>query len=110
VRVATDAYARDQDTVGRFVDEQCRLAPGQPQVRVATTVLREDYESWCAEVGDTPVSAKRLTQELRERFGVADIRGGKGRRFYAGICLLEATSGQDTAAASSERSGGEESR
>lgn len=40
VRTATDAYARDQDTIGRFVDEHCHLAPGQTLVRVAKATER----------------------------------------------------------------------
>ena len=87
VRAATAAYARDQDTVARFVDECCHRAPGQPLVRVATTALRDAYERWCTDVGETAVSAKRLTQELRDRFQVGDIRGSKGRRFYEGVSL-----------------------
>ncbi|MFG1995186.1 phage/plasmid primase, P4 family [Actinoplanes sp. NPDC048988] len=87
---ATEAYARDQDTVGRFVDEQCHSQPGSVGMRIAVSVLREAYEQWCEQLGERPVSAKRLTQELQSRFGVADARGGKGQRFYTGIALLDA--------------------
>ena len=99
VRAATAAYARDEDTVGRFVEEQCRLDSGCPPVRVATTAFREAYERWCAEAGERPVSAKRLTQELRERFGVLDTRGAKGKRFYNGICLVDEPAGHGSSAA-----------
>lgn len=99
VASATAAYARDQDTVGRFVDERCRRAEGVNPARTATTVLRESYEQWCEQVGERPVSAKRLTQELRDRFGVADARGTKGRRFYAGIALLDFDEERDVLAA-----------
>ncbi|RSM39108.1 hypothetical protein DMB66_58525, partial [Actinoplanes sp. ATCC 53533] len=87
---ATARYARDQDTVGRFVEELCALVAGPGEVRTDTTVLRAAYEQWCEETGERPVSAKRLTQELRDRFQVADGRGTKGRRFYRGIQLLSA--------------------
>jgi putative DNA primase/helicase len=53
------------------------------------SVLRDAYERWCEQLGERPVSAKRLTQELQSRFGVADARGGKGQRFYTGIALLD---------------------
>jgi putative DNA primase/helicase len=88
VSAATDEYVRDSDTVGRFVEEQCRLAEGN-RVRAATTGLREAYELWCEQVGERPVAAKRLTQELRARFGVGEARGSKGRRYYTGIALVE---------------------
>ncbi|GAA2470652.1 hypothetical protein Ahu01nite_080030 [Winogradskya humida] len=87
---ATERYAKDQDTVGQFVDEQCRLADDGDQVRTDTTVLRAAYEGWCEQAGERPVSAKRLTQELRDRFRVEDGRGTKGRRFYRGIRLFAA--------------------
>jgi putative DNA primase/helicase len=90
VTSATAAYAREEDTIGQFVDEQCRLVSGSASARVATTVLRLAYEQWCEELGEVPVSAKRLTQQLRDRFGVTDTRGTKGRRFYAGVTLLSA--------------------
>jgi len=88
VLAATAAYARDQDTVGRFVEEQCRHGQEAAALRVATTMLRDSYEQWCEQAGERPVSAKRLTQELR-RFGVSDVRGSKGRRYYDGIGLLD---------------------
>lgn len=90
VTSATAEYARDEDTIGQFVDERCRLVTGSASTRVATTVLRLAYEQWCEELGEDPVSAKRLTQQLRDRFGVTDTRGTKGRRFYAGVTLLSA--------------------
>lgn len=85
VRSATAEYARDQDTVGQFVDERCELVSAPASPRVAISVLRGSYEQWCEEVGEEPVSAKRLTQQLRDRFAVTDTRGSKGRRFYVGI-------------------------
>jgi putative DNA primase/helicase len=89
VSSATEAYARDQDTVGRFVDEQCHRQPGSAGVRTAVSMLRDAYEQWCEQLGERPVSAKRLTQELQSRFGVADARGSKGQRFYTGVALLD---------------------
>jgi putative DNA primase/helicase len=94
VTSATAAYARDEDSLGQFVDEQCRRVAGSPSVRVPTTVLRLAYEQWCEELGEVPVSAKRLTQQLRARWGVTDTRGAKGRRLYAGIALLSADGGE----------------
>lgn len=93
VLAATEAYARDQDTVGRFVEEMCRHGQQAATLRVATTVLREAYEQWCEQAGERPVLAKRLTQELR-RFEVVDVRGGKGRRFYEGIALVDVEDAQ----------------
>lgn len=86
VSEATRAYADDQNTVQRFLDDQVHLAPGVDAARVPVADVRGAYERWCTEVGETPVSAKRLTQELREH-GVTDTKGAKGRRLYVGLTL-----------------------
>jgi putative DNA primase/helicase len=61
VRAATAAYARNEDTVARFIAECCHLADGQPLVRVATTRLRRAYEQWCQQTGDAPVWNGRVS-------------------------------------------------
>lgn len=84
---ATAAYAREQDSVGGFVADRCHLAPGSSMVKVKVSVLRTAYDQWCIDNGDDPVTAKRFTQDLVDRFGVnADVRT-KAARFYAGIAL-----------------------
>ena len=92
VRDATAAYALDQDTIGRFVDDACHLAA---PLSCEVGTLRAAYEAWCADVGESPVSAKRLSQEIRERFGVEAVKGSKGRRSYVGIAPTSATQGDD---------------
>ena len=81
VTAATQSYAHDQDTVGRFVDERCHMVGS-----VTVKELREAYEQWCYEEGSQPVSARRLTQELRDRFQVSPARDRSARR-YDGIAL-----------------------
>lgn len=85
---ATRAYQADQDTVARFVDECCHLAPGQTLVRAATAVVCRAYETWCSESGETPVSPKRLGTELRDRWGVT-LGKSNGKKFYVGLALLD---------------------
>lgn len=85
VRSATAAYEKDQDTVARFVEEQCQLGPaGQPGMAVKVADLRTAYETWCRVEGETPVSAKAFTLTLCSRFGVARDRD-MSTRFYSGI-------------------------
>ncbi|MGA5764495.1 phage/plasmid primase, P4 family [Nonomuraea bangladeshensis] len=86
VKAATDHYAADQDTVARFVADACHTA-ASAQVQIKVASLREAYERWCFQEGETPVSAKKLTQELGRRFGVGADRTGT-TRFYTGITLL----------------------
>lgn len=86
VTEAVASYAADQDTVGRFVTEACHRA-GSDLIRVTASELRDSYEAWCRDVGEEPASAKRLGQELRDRFDVGEHRSN-GRRYYTRICLL----------------------
>ncbi|WP_426566402.1 phage/plasmid primase, P4 family [Angustibacter sp. McL0619] len=96
VLAATDAYASDQDTVGRFVDEVCETGPASAQhLHVKVTELRAAYETWCRAEGETPVSAKALTLELRSRYDVQSERS-MSARFYAGIRLCDVSSDGDT--------------
>ena len=101
VRAATRAYERDQDTVGRFVDEACQLGPAQQQgMAVKVPDLRSAYETWCRTEGESPVSAKALTLTLRSRYGVESDRE-KTTRWYRGLRLLDGDA--SPAAASDEQ-------
>lgn len=86
VTKATAAYEADQDTVTRFVAERCHLVG-----RTKVSVLRAEYESWCREVGENPVSAKRLTMLLTSEHGVMSDRDA-AHRYYAGIGLATSES------------------
>jgi P4 family phage/plasmid primase-like protien len=88
VTAATGAYAADQDTVARFVEEMCHLAPGSVQVQIKTARLREAYEKWAYGEGEEPVSAKKLTMELTRRYAIGQTRTGTAR-FYTGITIIE---------------------
>lgn len=89
VRQATEAYERDQDTVTRFVEDVCETgAHTLPHLRVKVAELRAEYESWCHTEGETPVSSKSFTRELRRCFDVYSERT-MNARFYAGIRIRE---------------------
>lgn len=88
VKAATKEYAADQDTVARFVAEQC-LVGGGAHVKVKVTKVREAYERWCHVEGEAPVSAKALGIALERRFGVARLRTMQAR-MYGGLALVEA--------------------
>lgn len=82
---ATADYAHDQDTVLRFVEDVCYRAPAN---RINTREMCSAYERWCSDAGETPVTAKRLGIELRQRFGVT-VERSHGRRYYVGITATE---------------------
>lgn len=85
VLAATDGYARDQDTVARFLDECCHVG-GAPHVQTRVGIIRAAYEKWCHETGDIPVSAKAFGTAL-QRHDIASVRT-KAARFYSGLALL----------------------
>lgn len=90
VRVATADYAHDQDTMARFVEENCHLADSR-QVRVAMPKLREAYEAWCHAEGEIPLNPKRFGMDLRARYGIGETKSN-GRKFYVGVALLSTES------------------
>jgi len=85
VMAATADYAHDQDTVARFLEERCEVT-GNPATQVKVGLVREAYETWCRESGETPVTAKAFGLGLSRR-GVDSTRS-KQARFYRGLYLL----------------------
>ncbi|MET8381602.1 phage/plasmid primase, P4 family [Streptosporangium canum] len=88
VKAATDEYEKDQDSIARFIEECCRIGGGT-NVCHKVTLVREAYERWCFVEGETPVSAKKLTQELSRRYGVESTKGGRGARAYTNITVTD---------------------
>jgi putative DNA primase/helicase len=86
VKAATADYAHDQDTVGRFVEECCRVGGGE-HVQIKVGIVRAAYERWCLSEGEQPVTAKAFGQALARRFGVESKKGRQGARLYVGLSL-----------------------
>ncbi len=86
VRAATAAYATDQDTAARFLDDACTLGGGE-HVKVKVAAVYAAYDDWCKAVGEVALSAKSFGRHLA-RAGIVSVKGGKGVRYYAGITLL----------------------
>lgn len=85
VKAATAAYQRDQDSVGRFVEEMCELGQKSlPHMRTKVSTIRSDYEAWCHTEGEVAVSPKAFTMALRTQFDVWSERTGSAR-YYLGI-------------------------
>jgi putative DNA primase/helicase len=85
VRAATDEYAREQDTVARFVEECCRVGGGEA-VKTRMSDIWETYERWCATGGEATVTRTAFGLALKSRFGVGETRA-RTARFYVGISL-----------------------
>jgi putative DNA primase/helicase len=78
VRDAGRAYRAEMDPVARYIGECCILGP---HLWAASSALREDYETWCREQGETPVGGSEFTGKLGE-LGCEPLknsrRGGRG--------------------------------
>lgn len=85
VKAATAKYRTSQDHAGRFIAECCIV---DPNAYVAAKALREVYETWCADEGERPWSAKALGAELADR-GFDSVQKGSTRaRTWLGIGLV----------------------
>jgi putative DNA primase/helicase len=62
VREASRAYRAAMDPTARFFAECCTL---EPDAWSTTADLREEYENWCRDQGETPVSGADFTNKLR---------------------------------------------
>jgi putative DNA primase/helicase len=82
---ATESYRQEQDLIGQWISERCVI---EPKAVTAFRELFEDYQAWCQELGEQPVSARRFAASLEERgFDKTTLDGkAKARR---GIRLRE---------------------
>jgi len=79
IEEATRAYRAEEDVLGAFLAERCEEGG---EVEVAD--LRQQYEAFCNEIGEEPLSPSLFGRELGGR-GIE--RGGKARRLYRGVTL-----------------------
>ncbi|MCG6499426.1 phage/plasmid primase, P4 family [Kitasatospora sp. A2-31] len=84
VRAATQAYAAEEDHIGRFLEDCCLLG-GAGSVRTEAGKLRAAYEMWCQSEGERALDARMLGRELKGR-GITR-RPSNGRYFYDGLAL-----------------------
>lgn len=81
VREAGRAYRAAMDPVARFIEQCCLRGP---HLWAASAALRQDYEEWCREQGETPLRGDAYTRKLRalgcepQKNSRAGGRGWKG--------------------------------
>jgi putative DNA primase/helicase len=82
---ATESYRQEQDLIGQWISERCVV---DPRAVTAFKDLFEDYQIWCQDAGEQPVSARRFASSLEDRgFAKTTLDGKvKARR---GIRLRE---------------------
>ncbi|MFJ2399808.1 phage/plasmid primase, P4 family [Streptomyces xanthochromogenes] len=85
VMAATQLYAEEEDSLGRFLDECCHIGGGD-HVRIETKKLRAAYESWCHAEGEEPLSSSPFGRELKQRG--FHKKPSNGKHFYPGLTLV----------------------
>jgi putative DNA primase/helicase len=84
VTEATAAYRHEEDHLGRFLADTCTIGAG---LAVTAKALRDAYEKWCADTGETPWTAKAVGAQLDAK-GYDSIQVGHAKtRTWKGLGL-----------------------
>ncbi|MFJ6651141.1 phage/plasmid primase, P4 family [Streptomyces sp. NPDC091290] len=94
VRLATEAYERTEDHIGRFLTERCTTGSGpgpHPELRVEQKLLYETYVRWCTDEGIRPATSRAFASRARQELGLAspaEMIKNNNRKLYPGLALL----------------------
>ena len=80
VRMATAEYRSNEDRIGAFLTERCKL---HGEFRVKSGELYDVYKQWCKASGEDHATKTLFTQTLTAR----GIKQDEGRRWYIGVAL-----------------------
>lgn len=86
VAAATEEYAEQEDSLGRFLDECCHLGSAWT-IKTKTSHVLARYQRWAHENGARDMSAVTLGRELSARFDIKRVKSN-GQQFYAGLALV----------------------
>ncbi len=87
VRLATESYLAEEDTLQKFLDEKCFKTSQSESEEVS--LLFASWKEWCAETGEFVGSIKNFSQKLEMR-GYEKRQDSRTRRAcFAGLRLLE---------------------
>lgn len=84
---ATQNYKGNEDTLARFISEECFLGP---DAEVQASHIKEAYKNWCRRNGETELGNKTFPARLEERQGVSSVKRNQGQ-FWRGIGLRNKT-------------------
>jgi putative DNA primase/helicase len=105
VKVATEEYRTEMDTLGSFIADRCDVGP---MCTATASSLYAAYQAWAKEGREREMSQTMFGRALRERGFEADRTGGRGR-FWTGLAVRASTSnGASSDAAPSTREPGDE--
>ncbi|MGZ8945369.1 MAG: phage/plasmid primase, P4 family [Methylococcaceae bacterium] len=83
VELATNTYKRDQDIVGKWLDEYCELRPNHEETN---TTLYTSYKNWTDVNGHRPVASAVLGRKLSERGFMS--RRSNSTVYWDGVAVL----------------------
>ncbi|AXH46906.1 DNA polymerase/primase [Mycobacterium phage Aminay] len=86
VLAATQEYAAQEDSIGRFVEECCEVGGGS-FVRVKSSVLQGAYQKWCRQNGENELSSTVFGRELGARFPAVKPIRSNGTRLWSNVSL-----------------------
>ncbi len=81
---ATSDYRAEMDVIQGFLEDECTVETG---LVVRAKTMQQAYKKWCDANNETPLSAKRLAQRLKER-GFESGRDKDGR-YWKGLSMRD---------------------
>jgi phage/plasmid-associated DNA primase len=106
VEAAVQDYREEMDTFALFLADTCDIGPNY---FVTSKALHKAYETWADDMGEKPLSQKKLSNELRTRGFLTD-RGTRGERGWSGLTVKSGGDGGSFDTSDSEPPNSEKSR
>lgn len=86
VKVATADYEQSTDSIAGFVDDCVHIGGGE-HLKTKISVFRDAYETYCSDMGHSPVTSKALSLGLQARYSIGSSKSGSNR-FYTNCTLM----------------------
>ncbi len=95
VKQAVADYKVEMDTLGEFLDQECRVALGDPDVYDSANALYQRYRTWAVNQGEKPMAQRSFGIQLAERGFERKKLGLERRGHWLGLKLLTPWTGVD---------------
>jgi putative DNA primase/helicase len=87
VKRATAEYFRDEDAVGRWLEDDTTMEAGLGEETMQD--LYASYKQWAHDNGEYPMTLKRLSTTLEQRKGLEKSKHPKSRRAsFRGVSII----------------------
>jgi putative DNA primase/helicase len=81
VKLATESYHAEEDTLGQFIEERCQVGKAH---EVRAGLLYQAYRDWSEESGLRPMSStafgRRMSKRYEKKYGARNVYLGLGLR------------------------------